>query len=194
MDIVTISVVLGFAAGATQLAGYWVYNRGAGGKVNTGSWVIWAVGGIVDLASFFALTGDWVINILPAVCAAAAVSTFGYAYARKRFSWPDPVDWLFVGADAAITVVWYFTNVVVANLLYQASAVASFVPMCRGLLSDKEREKPLAWLIWTLAYGLLTASVFLRLERWEELVYPVGNVVTHIAVALIATAKQRSPR
>ncbi len=38
MDIVTISIVLGFTAGAVQLYGYWVYNKGAGEKINTGSW------------------------------------------------------------------------------------------------------------------------------------------------------------
>ncbi|MDP2816497.1 MAG: hypothetical protein Q8O19_07445, partial [Rectinemataceae bacterium] len=82
MDIVMVSTVLGFMAGAVQLIGYWVYNKGAGEKINTGSWSIWAIAGIVDLVSYFVMTGDWVKNILPAVCAVAAVGTFGYAIAR----------------------------------------------------------------------------------------------------------------
>ena len=194
MDIVTISIVLGFMAGATQLVGYWVYNKGAGDKINTGSWSIWALAGTVDFVSYFAVTGDWVVNILPAVCAVAAIGTFCYAIARKRFSWPDKVDWLFVGVDGMITVVWVFTNAVFANLLYQVSAVLSFLPMYRGQLSGKEREKSLPWLIWTLAYSLLTASVFLRLERWEELAYPLSHVAIHFIVALIANVKSRSLR
>lgn len=194
MDTVTASIVLGFAAGAVQLYGYWVYNSRVGEKINTGSWSIWALAGIVDLMSYLAVTGDWVVNILPAVCAMAAIGTFIYAIVRKQFSWPDRVDWLFVGADGVITVVWVFTNAVFANLLYQVSAVSSFVPMWRGQLAGVEKEKPLPWLIWTLAYTLLTASVSLRQERWEEFAYPVSHVATHLVVAIIAILKLRSSR
>ncbi len=195
MDIITVSIILGFAAGAMQLLGYWVYDRSAGEKINTGSWSIWALAGVVDLASYFALTGgDWVVNILPAVCALAAVGTFCYAIVLKRFSWPDKVDWGFMGVDGVITVAWVFTSAVLANLLFQVSSVLSFVPMYRGLLSGREKEKPLPWLIWTVAYSLLSVAVFLRLERWEELVYPLSHIATHFAVVLIVVVKLRSAR
>ena len=194
MDIGTISIALGFAAGATQLAGYWVYNKECSEKISTGSWSIWAFAGLLDLASYFVFTGDWVKNILPAVCAAAAFGTFCYAYVRKRLSWPDKVDRTFMGVDVVITVLWYFTSAVVANLLYQVSTVLSFLPMYRGQLSGREVEKPRPWIIWTLAYILFTASVSLRLERWEELAYPLSHVAVHMVTALIAIAKQRSVR
>lgn len=194
MDIMTISIVLSFMAGAMQLVGYWVYNRGAGEKINTGSWSIWALTGIVDLVSYSVVTSDWVVNILPAVCALAAIGTFGYAIALKRFSWPDRLDWMFVAMDGVITVVWVFTNAVFANLLYQVSAILSFIPMYRGQIRGTEKEKPLPWLIWTLAYTLLTVSVFLRLERWENLAYPLTHVAVCFIVALIANIKSRSLR
>lgn len=191
----TLSIVLGFTAGTLQLVGYWVYNKSSDEKISTGSWSIWALAGIIDFVSYFVLTGgDWVVSFLPAVCGLAAFGIFVYAIVRKRFSWPDRIDWLFVGADGVITIVWYFTNVVVANLLYQASAVVSFVPMCRGLLSGREKEKPLPWFIWTLAYSLLTIAVSLRLQRWEELVYPLTHVTVHVVVAVIAIVKQRPSR
>ncbi len=189
MDIVTISIVLGFTAGAIQLVGYIVYNKVAGDKINTGSWSMWAIAGIVDLASYIAVTGDWVKNILPAVCAFAAISTFVYAYVRKRLSWPDKLDWVFVGADGAITVVWVMTNAVLANILYQATAVLSFVPIYRGIISGREREHLWPWVIWTLAYSFLTASVYLRLARWEELVYPVTHIVIHAIVVVLVLIK-----
>ena len=194
MDVVRLSIALGFAAGAVQLAGYWVYNRGANGRINTGSWSIWALAGIIDLASYFALTGDWVVNILPAVCAVAAIGTFCLAVARKRFSFPDKTDLTFVGIDGIVTVIWYFTNAVTANLLYQVSTILSFIPMYRGQRSGRENEEPLPWVIWTFAYSLLAIAVSLRLHRWEELAYPLTQVAVHAVVAVIAIVKQRSSR
>ncbi len=192
MDLEKISIVLGFTAGAVQLVGYWVYQRGAGEKINTGSWSIWALGGAIDFVSYFVLTGgDWVVNFLPAVCGLAAFGIFVSAIVHKRFSRPDRIDWAFMGADGVITVVWYFTNVALANLLYQVSNVLSFVPLCRGVLSGREKEKLLPWLIWTLAYILLTIAVFMRLKRWEELAYPVSHVIIHLIVAIIVIVQLR---
>lgn len=193
MVAIQISVALGIFAGVVQLLGYWVYNKRSAGKINTGSWSIWVIGGTVDLVSYFVLTaGDWVVNILPIVCTLAAIGTFCYALVRRRFGWPDKIDWLFVGVDGVITVVWFFTNVVVANLLYQVSTVLSFIPMYRGQISGREKEQPLPWLIWTLAYALLVASVSLRSQRWEEMMYPLTHVVVCLVVVLISLVKQKS--
>lgn len=193
MVAIQLSVALGVMAGVVQLLGYFIYNRRSAEKINTGSWSIWALGGIVDLASYFVLTsGDWVINILPIVCCLAAISTFCYALIKKRFSWPDRADWLFVGVDGVVTIVWYFTNAVTANLLYQISTVLSFIPMYRGQISGRENEQPLPWLIWTLAYALLVASVSLRSQRWEEMMYPLTHVVVCLIVVLISLVKQKS--
>lgn len=194
MDLEKISIVFGLSAGAVQLIGYIVYNYSAGEKINTGSWSMWALAGIIDFTSFFALTGDWVVSFLPAVCGLAAFATFVYAIVRKRFSWPDRTDSAFVGVDAVITAIWYFTNVVVANLLYQISTVASFIPLCRGLLSGREEEKLSPWLIWSLAYSLLTVSVLQRIDRWNELVqlaYPISHVAVHLVVAVIIIVQLR---
>ncbi|HHT9130553.1 MAG TPA: hypothetical protein ACFYEC_06790 [Candidatus Brocadiaceae bacterium] len=122
------------------------------------------------------------------------MSTFCYAFVQKRFGRPDRIDWVFVGVDGVITVVWYFTNAVVANLLYQASTVLSFIPMYRGQLFGREKEEPLSWVIWTFAYSFLAISVSLRLHRWEELVYPVTHVTVHAIVAVIAIVKLRPSR
>lgn len=194
LDQNQLSIILGVAAGVIQLTGYIVYLK-VTKQANTGSWAIWTFGAILDLVSYIVLTGDWVKNILPAVCAFACIYTFGYMLWKRRFGSPDAVDWTFFVLDSVITVVWWrWATVVFANLLYQVSTLLSFVPMIRGQLRGTEKEHPFPWFIWTLAYGLFTASVALRLERWEELAYPVVHVVTHLAVMVIAVIKLRPSR
>jgi hypothetical protein len=183
MNIETTSIIFGISAGAVQLVGYVVYNWRASGKINTGSWSMWALAGLLDFASYFALTkGDWVVNILPAVCGVAALGTFIYALLKGRHDWPDRLDQTLIGVDIGITAVWYYSNEVVANLLYQLTNIFSFTPMYRGLLAGREVEKLAPWLIWTAAYILLTVSATLRLDRWEELVYPISHAITHLIV------------
>lgn len=185
-----LSIFFGILAGAIQLWGYWIYNRRMGPQINIGSWAIWAIGGVIDLVSFIAITdGDWVVNILPAICAAAAVVTFGYAFVRRRFGWPDRVESGFIGLDVIITGIWYLTNAVVANVLYQLSNAASFYPLVRKLRTGEEKEDPLPWAIWTCAYALLFVSVALRLKHGVEMAYPLSHFATHLIVFWIAKKK-----
>ena len=44
-------VVAGFIAVAFTLVAFWIYNRN-GSKINTGTWVILAIGDTLDLACF----------------------------------------------------------------------------------------------------------------------------------------------
>jgi hypothetical protein len=190
-----LPVVLGVTAGIVQFIGYWIYNKRMGQRINVGSWGIWLVGGTIDLVSYlFVSDGDWVVNVLPAVCALAAIVTFGHALTRKRFGWPDKLEWTFLSLDGLITVLWLMTNALVANVLYQISNVASFVPLTRKLLSGKEQEDSLPWLIWTCAYSLLLMSVLLRLDNWVELAYPASHVAIHLVVFLVAKWKEGPAR
>lgn len=191
MSLEQFTLALGIAAGGFQLIGYYVYLR-VTKNANTGSWAIWTFGAILDVISYASITDDWVKNILPVVCALACIFTFCYLLKKGRFGWPDKVDWVFLTSDTAITIVWWqWATAVVANLLYQASTVLSYIPMIRGQLSGREPEKPFPWVLWTIAYALYTASVALRLDSWEELAYPGVHLLTSVVVLWIALAKRK---
>lgn len=196
MDIEQTSIALGISAGVVQLFGYWLYVRTMSDKVNAASWIIWTLGAFVDLASYIAITGDWVVNILPAACAFACVLTCLYMVAKRKFGGLDLEGWTFLIVDGGITFLWYTEKLsaVVANVAYQGSTVASFYPLIKGQLNgkdDKEHWSP--WFIWTIAYGLLTASVVLRLKGIEELFYPVSHVVLHLIVFMVALYVRKRP-
>jgi hypothetical protein len=63
--------------------------------------------------------------------------------------------------------------------------------MCHGMISGKEKEHPLPWFIWTTAYIIFTVSVSIRLQRWEELVYPLSNALPCLVVSIIAIHKRQ---
>lgn len=187
-----LSVLLGLLAAGTQLWGYGSYVKRVE-KPNTASWSIWTIGAFLDLASYFEMTHDWVKNILPVVCALACMGVFAYALVRKRFKRLSRLDWVFVALDGLITVWWLMNkDATHANLLYQASTLASFVPIISGVLRSTEDERPRPWLIWSAAYALFLLSVALRHPRVEELAYPCVNLVCHAVMYGTVSYKRRS--
>lgn len=184
-------VAAGFIAVALLLSAFWLYNRN-GSKINTGTWVILAVGDSLDFASYSLMTETWWKDMVPASFALASIITFGYALARKRFAWPDPFDWFIVIADLLITAIWVlFMTATEANLLYQATSLIAFVPLYRGLLRGTEKETSLPWLLWSFSFLFFFISVMLQLEKWEEIVFPLVGLGTHFVVYILSTRKAR---
>ena len=58
-------VAVGFVAVAFTLVAFWIYNRN-GSKINTGTWVILAIGDTLDLASYAGMTETWWKDMVPA--------------------------------------------------------------------------------------------------------------------------------
>ena len=187
-------LTLGLVAGALQIIGYILFVRLTKGT-NAGSWLIWTLGAGVDAWTYFLMTsGELAKNALPLACALACLVTFIVMMASRRLGWPDATDWFFVICDGIITYIWLSgsMDVVDANLWLQVSTVFSFIPILRAQLRGKDWEHPLPWFIWTVAYGMLTATVWLDLSRWEELAYPASHAVLHFAVFLVALVKKPS--
>jgi hypothetical protein len=200
-----IAIGCNLAAGLIVLAAFVVYNL-KDAKINTGTWIILAFGDFLDLASYFEMTEDWWKSIVPASFAVGSILTFGIGYMRKRFSWPDRFDWCVIFIDLLIIGVWtwYEANTAtmdlgshelappaVANLALQATAIVAFIPMYRALLSGKEREQSLPWILWTIAFVLFSTSSLFNLDTIEEVVYPIVGLLTHgLVIVLVRRANQ----
>lgn len=197
------------AAGLLVLVAFAVYNL-KGSKINTGTWIILAFGDSLDLASYFEMTDEWWKSIVPAAFALGSILTFGIGCLRKRFSWPDGYDWFIVLLDVAIIAAWSWTEAngtllsvgahdfappAAANLALQATAVIAFIPMYRGLLTGRERERALPWVLWTSAFVLFSASSMSTFSTVEEVAYPVVGLLTHalvVAIVLVAIKPLRA--
>jgi hypothetical protein len=172
------SLTFGILAGATQLWGYYLYNKHVT-RPNATSWAIWSFSALLDLASYFFITGDWMKNILPATCALASIYIFTKALYKKRLERPDRKDVALLGTDLTITGIWSVTNAVVANLLFQISAVISFIPLVRAIRKGKTDERESPWMVWTTAYALMLVSIAVNLTTWVELAYPIVHMIIH---------------
>ncbi|MGE5540913.1 MAG: hypothetical protein ACM3TU_01360 [Bacillota bacterium] len=176
----TVSLAAGVVSAALVLVAFLVYNRDDS-KINTGTWLILALGDSFDFWSYFQMTDEnWLKNAVPIAFAGGSVITFGIALARRRFSWPDPHDWVIIGLDILITIWWRVSSDnAAANLLYQATAILAFLPMYRGLIEGKERETFLPWILWTAAFGTFFVTAVMHMTQWQELVYPIVGTLTH---------------
>lgn len=180
-------MILGILAGLVQLAGYWYYHKVMsdydGHAPNAASWFMWGVGGVTELIVYAALVGNHSKEILPAVCAVVVIITFVRVWWRERSLSMDRSDWMVVAFDAAVVAFWFVTkNPFASNALLGVDMLLSFWPILKTTRKNPSCEHPLPWMIWTVAYGLLTLVVVIQWENGWELIYPVLYMVLHGAV------------
>jgi hypothetical protein len=182
-----------YIAAALIIVAFFLYNKEEG-KINTGTWVILAIGDSFDLGSYYGMTeGEWLKNIVPFCFAIGSIITFGVAVLKRRFSCPDKVDVRIILIDLLIMVLWVMAEEVTsttANLAYQVTTLIAFWPMYRGLMSGREEERAAPWALWSLAYLLFLANSLSFEGSWTEVAYPVVGLITHAVVWGLAFRKQ----
>jgi hypothetical protein len=187
------STALGVLIGVIHLLGYWIYYKGSHSKENPirpepMSWLIWAFGSFVNLASYSLLSGDMVKDILPLVCSLACVYIFVDQWIQrgKKLEKMTKEGISMFSLDAGSMFIGFITrSALVANICCQIGTVASFIPMLRATAKDPTREKPLPWIIWSIAYGLDVILVISRWEKWGDVVYPATCLVLHVLMVVI---------
>ncbi len=189
-----LTILLGVIVGVVHLAGYWFYHkaqRKSGIKPDQSSWLMWAGGSILNLISYSKMSGDWVKDILPAVCAFACIILFAeqcYLFGFKKIPLKDIPSFL---CDLGATMVWYIAgSPLVGNIAYQIATVATFVPIIRETRREPMCEDRLPWMTWSIAYGLDVVLVITRWNQWGDVVYPLVCLVLHILMAVSAKKKQ----
>ena len=71
-------------------------------------------------------------------------------------------------------------------LLPAASSVLSFWPMLRSTCLNPTDERPLAWFVWSVSYGLMAFAVMAADLPWPYLAYPVITQAMNLLVGLLA--------
>lgn len=182
-------------AAAMHIIAFLVYNRQLLAGKNTpniSTWAIWAFLSLLNVASYQAMSGDWVKSLLPIISSLMCVATFLASLFKGRFVRIDRYDLaaLALGFLAALAW-WQFKSAAFANLIAQACIAIGFVPTFRSVWESPKNEKPSAWFLWSFAYVIGTAVVLMRWNnQYQDIIYYVDCVILHFIVAIMALRKE----
>ncbi len=192
----TLIFILGIVSGVIQISGYVVYTENVlrnEVRPNSASWSIWAFGSILNFVSYAQLTHEWAKEFLPAVCAMSCIICFLIACVRGSLGRLDKGDWCILVLDCIAVLVWWMTeSSLYGNVLLQISTAISYIPVVRQVYATPSSEKPLAWYLWALAYGILLVVVILDWKHWGEMVYPLVGSVSCLGIALLTQRRHKT--
>ena len=191
--MLTLDVVLGGIAGVLNLVAYLLYNRQMDhGKSHpkVATWLLWGFVYSLNSGSYLSLSGGhWIKIALPLASAAACLGTLLCALVRGRFRHQVLDAWekaVLVIALAASLVWWHGQEAAYANLCLQTAFIVSFMPTVVGVWREPQSERWLPWVMWAVAYAVMTYSVWLHWRSWSEMAYPLNGLCLNAAVGLLS--------
>ena len=189
------STLLGVLVGVIHLLGYWLYYKAMNSgkdsiKPEPMSWLIWTVGSVVNLVTYAIMAGDWVKDILPAVCSISCVAIFCVQIRKGLFEKLTKEGILMLSLDiCAMMIAFVSKSATVGNIACQVGTVASYVPMIRSTVRNPNQEKPLPWIFWSTAYALDVVLIISRWDKWEDVAYPAVCFFLSLTMALVANKR-----
>lgn len=202
-DNISLLAVLSIIVFATHLTAYTIYAISTMRETirpNAASWSMWLFGGVVEYLTYDAIDSEnWFSASLPLACViglamiltATIYTQLKASYGKERgkviFHKPERIDYFLMSFDASAALIWIFLHLpAFANMLAVSTSIVTFVPIWRTTLETGE-EKPLPWLLWSLAYAGMACVVILEGGPllWEKLFYPLYYLFLHIVVFLL---------
>lgn len=192
-----MNVATGFEIGAAGLmaAGFLLYNvrrdRGADGS----GWTGWCCGQLVLLLLLVRVEapqpalvapGLGVICALPMAARGLARDWRGLTLPGAIFLWflllLGPVGELDVTAEIRL----------VFALLSGLVVAAAGWPLLAGVCADPARGRPLAWFLWSTAYGLAALALMAAQVDWPLLVFPLLAQGFHLVAGMVTVGSGES--
>lgn len=191
-----LALALALLAGAMHVIAFIIYNQQmfkGTSSPNAATWTLWAILTVFNVASYRAMSGDWVKTILPLASSTACIITFLVALTKGKFSRLDRYDSIALVIGCIAGFVWFhYQSATYANLILQFAVAVSFTPMYRKVWQNPKAEKWPPWLIWSTAYFCSLAVIYLRWQPGHatDLVYPINCLILHAAVIPLTWRKQ----
>lgn len=188
----------GVAAAALQALAYGIYVvqmlRGMC-RPNAMSWLMWTLGTGVVLGIEWHLGVPASVLLLPAICFLCSLGVVAHGVLAGGHLEAERQDWLALALHLGLLG----TYVALARsgeaaagwapLLLGVSGAGVLVstwPILRTTCRAPQNERPLAWFVWSAAYGLLALAVMREGLSWPYLVYPLTCQVLHLMIGIVA--------
>jgi uncharacterized protein len=200
--IVGTAAALGGLAALAQIAAYLVYLRlFRAGKIepNGASWLMFAYGTALLVFLEWRNEATWFELALPISCAMMSIIVAIQCFRSNAVESVDRVEKLTFGLDLGLTILYLVVALFISGHSKYAVAFlvagnvttfTAFAPLVRSTLHSPDREQPLPWMMWTVAYGLLFLATVSSdgFRSPELLLYPGLCVSLHGLVALFSSS------
>jgi len=204
---VSLADVTGIASGVVQALAYLVYLRQVVAedcRPNGMTWLMWSYGTALLLYVEIDQGAPFAALVLPTVCLLCSIAVASCAFARSAYIPPERQDWAVLSLDLGVSAGYVASSVVgdpaefgldtglMFVLLTGLTTFTSSWPIMRTTYLDPQHERPLAWFVWALAYGLLALAVMLENMAWPYLAYPLIALLVHLAIGFSAVSGARA--
>lgn len=170
-----------------SFAGYAIYLAGLKNRLvepNRASWLIWGSATGVEAITYAAVNPGTPQAIVFLLSAAASLGVALALWRQSRWSAPDLVEGICMGASLAAILLWLvFRETFWAHMLVVAVVPVSFWPTWRSVWVNRARERSPAWGLWTIG-DLATLLVATRTGSQDvgEYAYIVVEFTCHASV------------
>lgn len=157
---------------------------------NVTGWILWSVIGLSLLLTYRSSGAE--ANAWPALFGFVNPTTVTVLviWQHGKLTWPDRVEWVCVFLCLLSLVLWWYvkSDKTLAQYALYVSLVADLFavwPTIRWVWEDPERDRPFAWIAFSLAYLLgIFAIPENTLSNWSLPIY-MGITGTTIALPLL---------
>lgn len=195
-----LSQFFGLLAGLTALLTYFFYFKQVlknKSTPNPATWVVWVVVGLINVLTYFAVTGDnWWQSFIVIAVFFCMTGVFIYSIFKGKLSRLSSVGIVSLILVIIIGVFWQVTaNDRIANLLLQGIYLISYIPTGVGILRGTVKEHHTAWIIAFTAYVFSVFSVYTGPPAdWVAYAHPVINgLLCNGAIVLLMFYRRARP-
>ena len=202
-DLFPNLVTLGSIAAFVQILGHVFYFRHLfqnSVQPNAVSFLMFAYGSAIVTFLQWRGGASFAILMLPVVCMLLDIAICIFCL-RKPATHPiDRLEKIAFAIDIGLTLLYLVLssldqterNLVIPFLIAtNLRSLVSFFPLIRSTWRSPERELPMPWLIWSMAYVFLAIEVLHSSDGQVTilLLYPAVNLTLHLAVWFLALRK-----
>ncbi len=159
---------------------------------NASTWLIWAVLGILNAASYQTLSGDWVKAAAAYGACLTNAATFIIALKLGRFYPLSRRDWLIAIVGLIAATLWALNpKAPYANGLVLSCIAFSAIPTLVGVWIDPSRERPIVWNLLAVSYIFQLIVIGLRWKSGWDLMFPITAMSVNLSVGITSGLRRR---